>query len=64
MIYTIYMNEKKMFSFYLENDIKERLKVISKHRNRSIAYLTNQALVEGLKVWEEKLKRYNESKTN
>lgn len=53
-----------MFSFYLENDIKERLKVISKHRGRSIAYLTNQALVEGLKVWEEKLKRYNENKTN
>lgn len=55
------MNEKKMFSFYLENKIKERLKVISKHRGRSIAYLTNEALEEGLKVWEEKLRKFNES---
>jgi predicted DNA-binding protein len=58
------MTEKTMFSFYLENKIKERLKVISKHRGRSIAYLTNEALAEGLKVWEEKLRKYNENKTN
>lgn len=58
------MNDKTMFSFWLDNKTKERLKVISKHRNRSIAYLTNDALVEGLKVWEEKLKRYNENKSD
>lgn len=56
------MKEKTMFSFYLENEVKERLKVISKHRGRSIAYLTNEALVEALKIWEDKLKKYNESK--
>lgn len=63
-IYNVYMKEKTLYSFYLENDIKERLKIIAKHRGRSIAYLTNEALIEGLKIWEDKLKKYNESQNN
>jgi predicted DNA-binding protein len=58
------MNEKKLFSFQLENSLKERMKVITKYRVRSIGYFINEAIEVHLKDWEERLKKYYESKSN
>ena len=55
---------KKMFSYWLDDKTKERLKVISKHRGETLGYLTNKALEESLKIWEEKIKNYKDSLTS
>lgn len=58
------MKEKTLFSFQLENHLKERMKVVTKHRTRSMGFFINEAIEIYLKDWEERLKKYNENKSN
>jgi len=56
------MKEKKLFSFQLEAELKEKMKVITQHRARSMGYFINEALVQHIKTWEERLKQFDDNK--
>jgi predicted transcriptional regulator len=49
---------KTKFSYWLDDKTKARLKVVSEFRKETIGYLTNKALEDSLKIWEEKMKNY------
>lgn len=58
------MREKKLFSFNLEEKLKEKMKKLSEHRQRSIGYIINEAVDIYMKDWDERLKKTKENEGN